>query len=500
MSAIRAVIFDLYGTLVRTGRPVFRRAMRELLDVDRRAWTEYVRTVLLVTPFDSREAFLDRILADLGTATSRAQRESAAARLDEELTSVHTLPGVPALLDFLRRRGLRLGLLSNLASPYGEVLDAPGLSGRFDAVALSCERGLAKPEPALYTELCAELNVEPGETLMVGDSPRNDVAAPRRLGMRSLQVGGEATTRDRLSVFALGWRDLDNQLAPLVTVGRPLQLGAERVTLERFAPVPDTSQGRYNLVMMADAEDEAGASQRIYVKRYLLPESAHVEAFSRVLLREVGLETPPGGILGDSEPVHWSHDAAGDRIREADITPQIAFEFGRHGAATFLFANADCRPRNAFLVGDGSHRRMVTFDHEHCLFNLALDLTGVHDPGDPREIDALGRVELERRVSKRVISPRSCRRNYREFLGTRRGEPELVAAFRNGWIDLSHRAQQCRERLEGLLRRRVYTEPYLIIGTRAYRRAMAEIDVEDLLARVALDPVEVLDDWMGSGS
>ena len=496
MSAIRAVVFDLYGTLVQVDRPVFQRGLRKLLDIDRRAWTEYVLTVLLVTPFDSREEFLDRVLAAFESDRPAAAREAALALLDEELASAHAFQGVPALLAFLKRRGLRLGLLSNLASPYRQPFETLGLSSYFDAVAFSCDRGRAKPEPRMYLDLCRELGAEPHQVLMVGDSLRNDVTTPRRLGMRSLRVTDGAAAGDAVSVFGVGWLAWEADLQPLVAPGRPLRLGEERVRVQHLAPVPDRFQGRYNLVMAADAEDQDGSARRIYMKRYLLPESAYVEEFMHLLLQEAGIETPTAGILSGPEPILWSLEAPGERVQELILTPDIAFDVGRHGAAAFLFANADYRPRNAFLVTEGSSQRLMMVDYEHCLFNLALDVTGIEDPCNPHELDDLGPEELAMRVRRRVISPRTCRRNYREFFGRGGAQVDLVGPFREGWIELTRRAQERRANLEALLRRRIHSEPFLIIGTHSYRRAMAGMDIEDLLARLTLDPAQVLDGWM----
>ena len=44
-----------------------------------------------------------------------------------------------------------------------------------------------------------------------------------------------------------------------------------------------------------------------------------------------------------------------------------------------------------------------------------------------------------------------------------------------------------------MLLERIHGEPPLVIGTHGYRRAMAEVDVEDIRARLALDPEAALE-------
>ena len=96
-----------------------------------------------------------------------------------------------ALLDALRRRGLRLALVSNTASPewlLRPVLERQGLLERLDAVALSSEVGKRKPHPAIFERALDELGVAPGQALFVGDRLEADVAGASRVGMKTVQA------------------------------------------------------------------------------------------------------------------------------------------------------------------------------------------------------------------------------------------------------------------------------------------------------------------------
>ena len=53
----------------------------------------------------------------------------------------------------------------------------------------SSELGWRKPAPEFFREVEARLGHEPGELLLVGDDLELDVAAARRAGWRSLQIG-----------------------------------------------------------------------------------------------------------------------------------------------------------------------------------------------------------------------------------------------------------------------------------------------------------------------
>jgi HAD superfamily hydrolase (TIGR01509 family) len=79
-------------------------------------------------------------------------------------------------LGALRAAGKRIGLVSNIGFDIRPLLDAFGLTDLIDVCVLSFELGRLKPDPAIFRHACAQLDVEPESTLMVGDTP-HDAAA-----------------------------------------------------------------------------------------------------------------------------------------------------------------------------------------------------------------------------------------------------------------------------------------------------------------------------------
>ncbi len=84
----------------------------------------------------------------------------------------------------------RLGLLSNFddAQCGREVLLDTGVAHLFEAVIISAEVGLRKPNPKIYERMLEMLRLEPRDVLFVGDTPREDVLGPRQAGMRTAWV------------------------------------------------------------------------------------------------------------------------------------------------------------------------------------------------------------------------------------------------------------------------------------------------------------------------
>lgn len=87
-----------------------------------------------------------------------------------------------ATLEAVRRRGLRVGVVSNVPADLRPVFAAHGLDGFVDSFTHSFEVGAEKPDPAIFLAAAKSLGVRPSETLMVGDHQVDRGA--ERAGMR----------------------------------------------------------------------------------------------------------------------------------------------------------------------------------------------------------------------------------------------------------------------------------------------------------------------------
>jgi HAD superfamily hydrolase (TIGR01549 family) len=89
----------------------------------------------------------------------------------------------------------RLGLLSNFddAQCGREVLSDTGVANLFEAVIISAEVGLRKPNPRIYRQILEMLALDASEVLFVGDTPREDVAGPQQVGMQTAWISKGAT-------------------------------------------------------------------------------------------------------------------------------------------------------------------------------------------------------------------------------------------------------------------------------------------------------------------
>lgn len=136
----------------------------------------------------SRPTSLRELARDLTSSPDEARLIELEADLEAECASVRPRPGMDAILEALRQLGLKIGVCSNLASAYEHAL--LGCLPRVpDALVLSFQIGMMKPQIEIYQMVCRQLNLEPNQILFVGDSLEADVLGPRAAGLFAMSIG-----------------------------------------------------------------------------------------------------------------------------------------------------------------------------------------------------------------------------------------------------------------------------------------------------------------------
>jgi len=174
---IQAICFDAFGTLVEITDK--RRPFRALL---RRNVQSITAEDVLTRPLNLRE-----VAASVSHELGEGGLTELERDLQAECASVRLRPGIAAIWQSLRDSGLRIGVCSNLALPYGPPL-LSALPDTPDAVILSYEVGLVKPDPAIFHLVCDRLSFLPAEILFVGDTPSADIEGPRAIGMPAMLI------------------------------------------------------------------------------------------------------------------------------------------------------------------------------------------------------------------------------------------------------------------------------------------------------------------------
>jgi putative hydrolase of the HAD superfamily len=180
---IRAVYFDLGGVIVRTEFQAPRQHLAE------RFGREYDDLVKLV--FDSETA----LQATVGLISEDEHWAAVARRLhlpeaeipavrDEffagDVTDLH-------LLDFMRglRKQYKVGLISNAWSGLRSWIINNKFADAFDAITISAEARVAKPDARIFQMALEVLGVAPAEAVFLDDFPAN-VTGAQAVGMQAI--------------------------------------------------------------------------------------------------------------------------------------------------------------------------------------------------------------------------------------------------------------------------------------------------------------------------
>lgn len=145
--------------------------------------------------------FTERIIRGMGGKAERAYECATEMTLAwEHAHNFELYEDVLPALEDLRRRGLRIGLVSNTARDLDEFVRHHALD--VDAALSSRAHGRVKPHASIFRAVLELLDVAPEGAAMVGDTPEDDVQGARVLGMRAFLLdrdGRFPDERDRLT-------------------------------------------------------------------------------------------------------------------------------------------------------------------------------------------------------------------------------------------------------------------------------------------------------------
>lgn len=206
MGRIKAVLFDLHGTLVQKGgRESLMRALHcaaeflrergypQTFDDYFQAWTKKIKEV----QFDgelrepSFEEWYFGILDALGIrGVDRSFIEGLNHYFMRGFEGTTTLfPATHTVLSDLKGRGYALALVSNsMAENTAADLERTGLVGRFDLLVISSEVGRRKPHPLMFQRALEGLGISASEGVFVGDDAVEDIWGAKRVGLRAILV------------------------------------------------------------------------------------------------------------------------------------------------------------------------------------------------------------------------------------------------------------------------------------------------------------------------
>ena len=190
---IKAVIFDMYETLITLfDSPVYFCAqMAEdagIPEADfQNIWrmTEEDRTTGGMT--------VDEVIEDILKANNCFTVEKLKTIMKKRIrykreVFEHLHPEIIPLLGTLKSKGYKIGLISNCYSEEAMVIKQSIMLPYFDAVCLSYEEGIKKPDHKIFERCMEKLGVDAADCLYVGDGGSRELDTAREIGMHPVQA------------------------------------------------------------------------------------------------------------------------------------------------------------------------------------------------------------------------------------------------------------------------------------------------------------------------
>lgn len=197
----KAVLFDAGNTLIWLDHPYIVQVLREhgvettmeaLMEAEYGAKLQLDELARNGTQDDRTrgEVFFDVIFRHVGV------HESAVPSVAQRLFARHAEKNLwgnvrertEETLEELRRRGYRLGVISNADGRAEQALDVAGLRGHFELVVDSGLVGIDKPDPRIFQLALDQMGVHPHDAVYVGDIYEIDVQGARAAGMRAILI------------------------------------------------------------------------------------------------------------------------------------------------------------------------------------------------------------------------------------------------------------------------------------------------------------------------
>ena len=193
---MKAVIFDLFGTLV--NNPPSEEFYEFVREVGKAAGSNEETFMhayqdlgmgAVLGQYESMAAVIQSVCISLGDDPSAGQITQAVDRCyRHKLELIVPRPRVLETLDELSGRGYELGLITDCTPDVPEIWSRTRLSTSFSVVLFSNVEKLTKRSPELFARASARLHLEPHEIIYVGDGNNQELTTADSVGMEPILI------------------------------------------------------------------------------------------------------------------------------------------------------------------------------------------------------------------------------------------------------------------------------------------------------------------------
>jgi putative hydrolase of the HAD superfamily len=210
----KAVIFDLFGTLVGTfssnAHDLVLNKMAKILGIEYEAFTTLfdrdMRVAREMGKYSTIEENIKSACKVLGV-NPRTHDVINAAQYRLEFMEQSLLPRSDAIqtIKQIMSKGCMIGLISDCSPEVPILWSKTPFAELIEVTVFSCEVGIKKPDQRIYQLACDKLKIEPGECLYVGDGDSSELEGALAVGMDPIliRVQGENNhDRDRSPAYS----------------------------------------------------------------------------------------------------------------------------------------------------------------------------------------------------------------------------------------------------------------------------------------------------------
>ncbi len=198
MPQIRGWLIDVYDTVLSVDFAAMVVALAEAAGIPAKTFTDRDDELSAATGLGTLGlADVFRLLLTAAGQDPDPERVEHLVRLDRRLLLEHSTLHEDAVsfLERLRSAGLPTAIVSNCADNTRQLLEHHGLDAMVDHLVLSCEVGLAKPDPAIFTLALGRLELPPGEVAFLDDQTAFCQGA-HEVGIRAVQITRVGTSAE----------------------------------------------------------------------------------------------------------------------------------------------------------------------------------------------------------------------------------------------------------------------------------------------------------------
>jgi len=207
--AIKAILFDLYGTLIdietdESMEGIYRTIAHYLTyhGINLHRWEVRDRYYRIMKqqkeacgeayPEIDVEAIWNEFLMQEGIRSSlhRGQQAKVIAHIYRGVSRnrLQLYPDVKRVLDELQKK-YRLALISDAQSCYAlPEIQAVGLENYFESIVISSLHGFRKPDARLFQQTLDDMKLGPAEAIWVGNDMFRDIYGAQALGIKSIFI------------------------------------------------------------------------------------------------------------------------------------------------------------------------------------------------------------------------------------------------------------------------------------------------------------------------